>query len=390
MSETVGASSAKKADMRVVHVVGAMDRAGTETMIMNLYRAMDRDRIQFDFIVHEDRLCDYDEEIADLGGVIRRIPRFAGANLFEYTRASRAALAGFVDAPVVHGHIGSSAAIYLNEAKKMHKATIAHSHAQNFPLSPEQMAFRAVSFPTRFVADEFLACSRQAGIDRFGAKVAAGDHFHVLPNGIDVGRYHCTNKDHERAKTALGLGGGPIVGHVGRLTEIKNHAFLFEVFAEMLRRAPAAQLVLYGKGELEEQLRSQVEALGLGERVHFRGLTDDVPSALKAMDVMVFPSFKEGLAMALIEAQATGMPCVFSDGVPGEVALSEAAARLPLSDGAAEWAQTALALVEKSRDRSCGSALVRSAGFDVASSAEWLAGFYEKLAEGALCGRIGS
>lgn len=374
----------KKADLRIVHVVGAMDRAGTETMIMNLYRSIDRDRVQFDFIVHEGRLCDYDEEICDLGGVIRRIPRFTGVNLAGYRKASREALAGFEDDPVVHGHIGSCAPIYLSEAKRMGRATVAHSHAQHYPLSPSQVAFRIASYPTRFIADEFLACSHQAGLDRFGRAVVESDRFHVLNNGIQVDRYACTNEEHERAKASLGMGEGPIVGHVGRLTEIKNHDFLFGVFEEMLLRAPCAHLVLYGKGEDEGRLRRGVGEMGLGERIHFCGLTDNVPLALKAMDVMVFPSFKEGLAMSLVEAQATGLPCVFSSGVPAGVALSDSAKRISLDDGVDVWADAALGLMSEARDRSAGVDVVRGAGFDVATSADWLTKFYWELAEKAV------
>lgn len=373
----------RQADLRIVHVVGAMDRAGTETMIMNLYRSIDRDRVQFDFLVHEDRLCDYDEEICDLGGVIRRIPRFTGANLCSYRKASREALARFSDDPIVHGHIGSCAPIYLSEAKRMGRATVAHSHAQHFPLSPSQIAFRIASYPTRFIADEFLACSRQAGLDRFGSKVVEGAHFHVLNNGIQVNRYACTNEEHEGAKAALGLGKGPIVGHVGRLTEIKNHDYLFEVFKKMLLRAPDAHLVLYGKGEDEERLREKVDEMGLASRIHFYGLTDDVPLALKSMDVMVFPSFKEGLPVTLVEAQASGLPCVLSSGVPDAAVLSDSARRIPLSDGVDAWADATFCLMDETRDRGVGVDFVRGAGFDVATSAEWLTGFYRELAERA-------
>ncbi len=371
----------RQADLRIVHVVGAMDRAGTETMIMNLYRSIDRDRVQFDFLVHEDRLCDYDEEICDLGGVIRRIPRFTGVNLGSYRKASREALARFSDDPIVHGHIGSCAPVYLSEAKRMGRATVAHSHAQHFPLSPSQVAFRIASYPTRFIADEFLACSRQAGLDRFGSEVVEGSHFHVLNNGIQVDKYACTNEEHERAKASLGMGEGPIVGHVGRLTEIKNHDYLFDVFQKMLLHSPHAHLLLYGRGEDEDRLRKEVEDKGLSERIHFCGLTDNVPLALKAMDVMIFPSFKEGLPVTLVETQATGLPCVISSGVPEAAVLGDSVRRMPLSDGSDAWAAAAFRLMDEACDRSVGVDTVRGAGFDVATSADWLTGFYRELAE---------
>lgn len=368
--------------IRVLHVVGAMDRAGAETMIMNLYRSADRDRVQFDFLVHENRPCDYDEEIRDLGGSIWRVPRFNGANAASYTRACRKVIAASGD-PIVHGHIGSSAAVYLREAKKLGRVAVAHSHAQHYPLSLSECAFRLASYPTRFVADEFLACSRQAGLDRFGSRIVCGDHFHVVPNGIDIDRYRCDGQAHEQAKRALGLGPGPIVGHIGRLESIKNHDFLFDVVGAMIDAAPGAQLVLYGKGSRAEELRRQACEKGLQDRIHFQGLTEDVPAALRAFDVMVFPSLKEGLAMALIEAQASGMPVVFSEGVPRETGLSGRAIRLPLEAGAEVWAQAVINVLCKGEDRAQGADIAANAGFDVSRTAAWLTGFYESLALGA-------
>ena len=134
--------------MRVLQVIGAMDRAGAETMIMNLYRAIDRTRVQFDFLVHEQRECDYDEEIRELGGRLHRLPRFTGVNLSTYRAACRRLFAEY-RYPVVHGHIGSSAAVYLREAKRAGSYAIAHSHAQNFLKGAPGLAFRVVAYPTR-------------------------------------------------------------------------------------------------------------------------------------------------------------------------------------------------------------------------------------------------
>lgn len=365
--------------IRVLHVVGAMNRAGAETMIMNLYRSIDRDRIQFDFLVHEERECDYDEEILDLGGTISRIPRFTGINFSAYAKASKEAIGACGD-PIVHGHIGSSAAIYLSQAKKMGKTTIAHSHAQNYPLSLEEIAFRALSFPTRYIADEFVACSQGAGADRFGTRVVASDRFRVLANGIPVESYRCTDEEHAAAKKALGIDGGLVVGHVGRLTAVKNHDFLLRVFKEIALEDPSAHLLLYGKGGQEVKLRELATSLGIDRQVRFCGLTDDVPKALKALDVMVFPSFREGLAMAVVEAQAAGVPCVISEGVPPEAVLSDRIIRLPLSEDLEAWAKTAVVLARGVAGREEGADLVKASGFDVATSAIWLADFYEDLA----------
>ncbi len=369
-----------KEPLRVLQVIGAMDRAGAETMIMNLYRAIDRQRVQFDFLVHEMRECDYDGEIEELGGRIYRLPRFNGVNALTYAGGARSLIASHPEWRVVHGHIGSSAALYLTAAKKEGRAAVAHSHAQHFPLSVGQLGFRAVSYPTRFVADEFLACSRQAGIDRFGTKVVEGDRFHVLKNGIDVERYECSLAQRCAAKRAFGWGEGPVIGHVGRLTPVKNHEFLLKVFSNIRQRRPGAKLVLVGRGECEPELRALASRLGMEGSVVFYGMTDDVASVLKAFDAFVFPSYKEGLGMAAVEAQAAGVPVVLSEGVSPEAVISSRAVRLPLSAGTEVWADTALAFMEDEPDRLASAEQVRQSGFDVADSAAWLSDFYERLA----------
>lgn len=404
------------AAMRVVQVIGAMDRGGAETMLMNAYRAMDRSRVQFDFLVHEQRVCDYDEEIESLGGrVYRALPRFTGLNGAAYRKAVRAFLAQHPEHEVVHGHIGSSAAIYLGEAKRAGRVAVAHSHAQNYPLSAGELAFRALSYPVRFKADYFLACSEQAGIDRFGRAVVEGERFHVLRNGIDVAAFACTDKQHRQAKQELcdrlGISGaqGPVlIGHVGRFDPVKNHRFLIETFTQVKRDVPAAHLLLVGRGPEEAAIREQVRAAGLESSVHFLGVTDDVPAVLHGLDAFVLPSFREGLSMAAVEAQATGVPCVLSDGVPDEAILpGTPVARISLADGLHVWAT---AIGEAARigagpawpaeasaggaepaeavaseqpgayDRILGAEAARGAGYDIHDTACWLQEFYERIA----------
>lgn len=365
---------------RVLHVIGAMDRGGAETTVMNLYRAMDRSRIQFDFLVHEERECDFDEEIRDMGGRIFRVPRFTGVNLARYARLCAETFAAHPEHRVIHGHIGSSAAVYLAQAKRAGRFAIAHSHAQFFLPGLAGIEFRVVSWPTRFVADWFFACSPEAGRDRFGRRVVEGDRFAVLNGGIDLGRYACDDAARLRAKRALGVEGRPVLGHVGRLAEEKNHRFLLEVFARIERKLPGAVLLLAGRGPLEAELRACAADLGIGDSVRFLGVRDDVPEVLRALDVFLLPSVKEGLALAAVEAEAVGLPCVLSTGVPPIARITDRAVRLPLDAGIEAWAERALELLRGVPD--CGwedcTAAVRDAGFDVRRAAVWLADFYRR------------
>lgn len=364
--------------VRVLQVIGAMDRGGAETLLMNLYRNIDRNLVQFDFLVNEENSCDYDSEIQGLGGRIFRIPRYKLFNYCSYKTACKRFFSQHIY-PIVHGHIGFPASIYLNEASKTGAYTIAHSHAQNYPISPNEILFRVCARPVRHVADYFLACSKEAGIDRFGVEIVEGPSFQILKNGVDTSLVGFDNKKRAEARAELGLSEDLLVlGHVGRLTEVKNHQFLFKVFNSIHRRNQRSVLLLAGRGELELQLRETVKQMGLSDSIVFLGVRDDIPSLLSAFDLFIFPSFAEGLSCAVIEAQASGLPVLLSNGVPDAARILPTTVRLDLSSGADAWAERALQAFDmcKSKDRNCAKDLIERSGFDIRTSAAWLQELY--------------
>ena len=277
---------------------------------------------------------------------------------------------------MVHGHIGSSAALYLSEAKKAGRFAIAHSHNLHFPLSPSEVAFRAASYPTRFVADFFLAASAQAGTDRFGQRFASGGRGTVLANGIDLSLYTCDPLSHRESRRNLGLGTSPVVCHVGRLEDQKNHRFLLRTFALLKKEVGDAQLLLVGRGPLERELRELAGELGIADSVHFLGVRQDVPDILKASDLFLFPSIVEGLGMAAVEAQAAGLPCLLSDGVAAEAAATPLAEVIPLAAGPKHWARRGAQILRKRLPRNDEVSAVQAHGFDVQDSASRLAHIY--------------
>lgn len=370
--------------MRVLQVIGVMDRGGAETMVMNLYRAMDRERVQFDFLVHEQREGDYDAEIVSLGGRIFRAPRYNGINGIAYRRCIRSLFASHPEWRVVHGHIGSCAPLYLSEAKRVGAFAIAHSHAQNYGNGISGVAFNIAAHPVRRIADYFMACSKEAGLDRFGSSIVEGNRFAIVPNGIDVASYACDERVHVEAKADYGLAGRPVVCHTGRLIPVKNHEFLLEVFARVVQSFPNAVLLLAGRGDLEEQIRARVNELGLKKAVFFLGVVDDVPRLLRAADVFVFPSINEGLPLSVVEAQASGLPTIASTGVPELAVVSDRVCRMPLSSGVEAWATECVDKLRfsLSSERSDACDQVREHGFDIADTSVRLAAFYETAKKG--------
>lgn len=366
--------------IRVLHVIGAMDRAGAETMIMNYYRAIDRNEIQFDFLVHTDRHCDYDDEIEALGGNIYHIPRFNGLNYFSYKKACRGFFKDHPEIDIVHGHIGVGAPIYLAAANEANKFTIAHAHSENFYTGLNKIAFSVVTHPTRKIAKAFFACSNQACIDTFGQSIFKAGRCTIINNGVDTEMLKNSAAKREAYRENHGLSDAPVFGHVARFIPVKNHQFLVEVFKEIVRQAPGAQLLLLGDGPDRSKIESLVNDLQLEKNVRFLGVREDVPKLLAAMDVFIFPSKKEGLPVSVVEAQAVGLPVLLSDGVTEAATILPSAVRVSLDEGAGAWAKRALAMMKDRLPPEKAQAELRSAGFDAVQNAQEISAYYKEAA----------
>lgn len=363
--------------VRVLHVIGAMDRAGAETFLMNLYRSIDHRSIQFDFLVHTEKLCDYDAEIESLGGRIFRVPRYNILNKKAYSDAVRAILRDHPEDAIVHSHIGSSAPIHLKVAQEEGRYTIAHSHAQTRIDTPSDLVFRFVARPVRGRAEQYLACSPEAAKDRFGNAIARSAQCAIVKNGIGVDGYKRDEETTKAAKIELDVQGRPVFGHIGRFVHDKNHAFLLDVFDEIRKQLPDAVLLLSGRGPLEKDIRQAVVKRNLIDSVVFLGMRDDIPNTLRAMDVFLFPSHHEGLGIAFIEAQAAGLECIASTGIPQSAVCTARAQRVPLGLPR-KWAQMAIDAYARSLDQLDDRvAEVRNAGFDIASVAKEMTALYE-------------
>ena len=199
--------------------------------------------------------------------------------------------------------------------------------------------------------------------------------YQVLNNAIDTARYSYNPQTRHQARTALGIPDNAfVVGHVGRFAPVKNHTFLIEVFSELHQKNPNSILLLVGGGELLEAVRTDVRRRGLTDSVLFTGMREDVPDLLQAMDVFLFPSRYEGLPLTLVEAQAAGLPCIISDKVPGECAVTNLVEQVSLKESVAQWAERVLARTEKVR-RNTWEEIV-SAGYDINGNAARLQHYY--------------
>lgn len=359
--------------IKILHVVGRMDRGGTEALLMNLLRTIDRTKFQYDFVEQTQDICDYDQEIQSLGSTIYRAPHISPNNLGRYRAWWRSFFREHPEYRIVHGHSRGSGPIYLDEARKAGRITIAHCHSGSHGKGIAGLIRYIWQLPLRCAAKYNFACSYDAGISQYGKN----GKFQVVKNGIQSDRFTWNPIVRNTVRCEESLGDAFVVGNVSRFELPKNHQFLISVFAEIKKVHPNAKLLLVGKGSLEEEIHRKIATLNLTADVIFTGARSDVNRLLQSMDAFVFPSHYEGLPLALVEAQAAGLPCFASAKVIApEVKLTELIHFIPLEESAAHWAEYILANTIPLDQRRDQSRAIIDAGFDIRTTAEQLSNFY--------------
>jgi glycosyltransferase involved in cell wall biosynthesis len=362
--------------IRILHVLGGLERGGAETMVMNLYRAIDRTQIQFDFIIHTEEHQAYYSEICDLGGKIYSFPKYNGKNYFAVKKNWNSFFVNHPEYKILHSHIRSYASLYIPVAKKHGVKTIIHSHSTSNGKGFLSIVKRFMQYPLRNQADFFMGCSKEAGEWLFGKKVVKSDRYFMLQNAIDVEAYRFNDVIREKYRSELGLKDELTFIHVGRFHPAKNHEFLLTVFAEIHKRNDNTKLILVGDGDLRPEIERQISDLQLGSSVILTGSRSDVPKLLQAADCFLFPSRWEGLPVTVVEAQASGMPCLISNRITKDVNVSPLVKYLSIDNGADIWVNS---LDEIDYSRQDAIELIKNARFDISSTAIWLQNFYQGL-----------
>ncbi|MGI8856819.1 MAG: glycosyltransferase [Thermomicrobiales bacterium] len=362
--------------IRILHVLGMMERGGAETWLMHLLRMIDRDRYRMDFVVHLAAPQDYDDEIRALGSALIVCPHTRQP--LRYAREFTRILREHGPYDVVHSHVHHYSGLVLRLAKRAGvPVRIAHSHldasAFETQASPQRRAYlKLMRHWLDRSATDGLAASRQAAADLFGPGWEADARYRTLFCGVDLSLFGApVCRDTVRAEFHIPQGAF-VIGHVGRFTEQKNHAFLLDVAAEVVRRDANARFLLVGEGELCPAMMERAAALGLGTHLIFAGSRADVPRLMRgAMDAFLFPSRYEGLGLVLVEAQAAGLPCVVADVVPCEADIVPPLVhRLSLQQSAGAWADALLAIRDHASPvaQPAALAIARATPFDVMAS----------------------
>lgn len=368
---------AEQKPIRVLHVLGTTNLGGAESRIMELYRNMDREKVQFDFLVHTDKEGHYSAEIRELGGKIYSVPRFNVKNYHAYRNALVRFFAENHDYAAVHGHMTSTASIYLPIAKKAGvPVTIAHARSAGVDKGVKGLVTKVIRLPLKKRADYLFTCSEEAGVAVYGKKAVRQGNVWTIPNAIDTERFRFNSSVKEKMLAELGLSNKFVIGHVGRFGFMKNHAYLIKVFYELCIMHDDVALVLIGKGELEEEIKQKVQDLGVGEKVFFLGTRANVEDYYQAFDYFVFPSVFEGLPGSVAEAQAAGLHCLVSDKVTREAALTDLAVYRSIDEPPIEWAKEIQKNAKDAMIRRDTRQEIIDKGFDVRIQAKQMAEFY--------------
>lgn len=340
--------------IRILHIMGAMNRAGAETLLMHYLRCVNRNEFRMDVMVHTSQLCAYDDEIRALGSKL--IPCVDPSRIWTYGHGVRRILREHGPYDIVHSHVHYFSGLVLRIARGAGvRVRVAHSHNDHAALLKAAGRLRRLYVRTAKqwidrCATHGIAVSDLAGRDLFGPEWQSDPRWMLLPTCIDLDPLRA-RVDQASVRVELGLPQDAfVVGHVGRFEEQKNHSYLVDIASELVRLEPRTHLLLIGEGPLRPLIERRLFEAGLADRAVFAGSRPDVPRLmLGAMDAFLFPSLHEGLPLTLIEAQAAGLPCVISDAIARESDIvGPLITRLRLSQPSWEWAEAVAAFSEPS------------------------------------------
>lgn len=367
--------------MEPIHVLvldTVMDRGGAEAMIMNYMRNIDRDIIKFDFMVNRDYRAAYEDEIEALGGKIYRTCPMYPKLFRQYKKEVREFLKAHPEYKIIHSNLEERSYFALKEAKKLGvPVRISHSHNRPLGVNLKLIVRYYFRFMLKFYNTHMFACGEEAGAWLYGKKNR--DKVIVMNNAIDAKLYTYDEAESQVMKEKLGVSGKTVIGHVGRFFAQKNHSFLIDIFSAIHKKNPHTVLLLVGGGELDDllkkQMKQKVEQLGLSDCVQFLGVRSDVNKVMQAFDLFLLPSLFEGLPVTMVEAQASGLPCVISDKVPIQCDITGNVKVVSLEDSPEVWADTVLGFV-RNFERKDTFDKISEEGFDIKENAKWLEKFY--------------
>lgn len=331
--------------IRIAHIMGKLLAGGVESVAFNYYRNIDKSKIQFDFYYDEDSTVEPPRDLIEMGARFIKVPPYQSLNRYQKTLDKYFKENNYT---IVHSHINTLSVFPLYVAWK-NKIPVRIAHNHSVPGGDQYFRNFLKYFLRPFAkvfATDYFSCSEKAGRWLFGNKSFDEGKVFVLKNAIDFDTFTFNKAEKEQFRESLGLTDNKIVGHVGRFTYPKNHTMLLQIFKELYSADPSYRLLLVGDGELRRQITKTISQLGIDDAIILTGKVSDPQKYYSIMDILIFPSFYEGLGLTTVEAQAAGVPVLMSDVVPNDAVISDAYKKLNVKhDPVSKWAEEASALI---------------------------------------------
>lgn len=336
---------------RLLCIVSTMNTGGAETFLMKIYRELDKSMYQMDFYCMSEEIGFYEDEIRNLGGrIYHSIPK--SKNLIKSFVGLKNIIKNEKYDYVMRISEHSLATLDLLAAKLGGAKILIQrsSNANSLGKVNRILHFLFKWLPT-FIPNIKIAPSIKAAEYTFGRRAVKNKNVVILNNAIKVDDFIFNTTRRNKIIEEFNLEGSLVVGHVGRFNYQKNHSYLLDVFLEISKVRENSNLLLVGEGELENKIKKKIMELGLQKKVIFTGVRRDVADVMMAMDVLIFPSFYEGMPNTVIEAQASGLPCIISDTITKEAAITNLVSYKSLSVGPKSWANEALKQINSNKKR---------------------------------------
>ena len=360
--------------IRVLQYIPAFDYGGIETFIGNIYKNIDKNKIQFDFLVE----IDINKDIANIlrkdGAQIYQVPNMT-VNVLKYIKAIDN-LIKKKNYKIIHCHDSLSRPL-LPMIGRLRGVPhiIFHSHSASYGNVKKVFLRRILKNISILFSNHYLACSKEAAEFCFGKRKAKKSI--IIKNAIELEKYKYNKEVRKEARKELNIENSFVVGHVGRFCEVKNHNFIIDVFTEVKRKIPDSKLVLVGDGPLFVDIKEKIEKLKLHDDVILTGTRPDVENILQAIDVFIFPSQSEGLGIVGIEAQACGLKVFASEKIPVDMKISNLVEFVSLNKDAEFWAKRIIEAKEYKRKNNYAE--IQNSAYNIKKVGKEMQDFYISL-----------
>lgn len=364
--------------IRVLQVLDKINyNSGVSAVVMNYYNHMDKNKVVFDFLVHEEVEDEVRNRLEKNGSQVYVMPPFAISNAFKYLKLLKEFFEKHSEYKIVHGHIPNAAMFYLRSARKANiPIRILHSHSSKGSDIPWKNIRNIVmtKIGVRY-SNVYIACSKNAAKYMFGN---TDKEIYFLNNAIDTNVFQYNSDLRIKYRKQLMVDDNIVLGHVGRFSEEKNHEFLVKVLAEILKSDNRYKLLLLGDGPRKEYIEQMAKELGINDHIIYMGVVNNVGDYLNAMDVFLLPSFFEGFPVVGVEAQCNGLKCIFSDRITRDTKILPNVEYISI-ENSDEWAS---AIQKAELERVLDAAEnIKNAGFSIRIEANKLQNMYEDLSQ---------